>query len=461
MAQFNGPRVTTPPPGPESARLFKRAEDIFLGVSLIGAWPPSHFVSRYRDGWFLEDVDGNRYIDWLAGWASAPLGGNHPELVEAAHTALKEYGTECLSSLTVWHQYELAEKLVEIAPKPLTKVVYDTTGSEVVENAVRIMREAAGPGRPFVITFLGSFHGGNYGTGAMGPHNAHYNHAIEPFMSGWINVPFPTCYRCPYHLEYPSCDIACLGYIEEMILRYKATPDSIAGVAVELIQGENGIQIPPPEWPKRLYDLCQKHGWIFYNDEVQEGMGRCGEWFLIDEYPGVEAELLSLGKGTSGGLIPICYTLGSDRMSEPAGNLYTGGTFAGSPVGCAVGVKLIEVIKRDRVLDNVKELERIAKAKFGAMKEKYEVVGDVRVKGCYQCVEFVEDKDSKEPALDVTREVVYAMERRGVIPIYEPAFNWFRPTPALNMPPELFSLGCDLVEESVAEVSKKYGKGVK
>ena len=104
-------------------------------------------------------------------------------------------------------------------------------------------------------------------------------------------------------------------------------------------------------------------------------------------------------------------------------------------------------MKRDKVLDNVKELERIAKAKFGAMKEKYEVVGDVRVKGCYQCVEFVEDKDSKAPAHDITREVVYAMERRGVIPIYEPAFNWFRPTPALNMPPELFALGCDIVEE--------------
>ncbi len=461
MAQFDGPRVTTPPPGPESARLFKRAKEIMLGIALIGGDPPSHFVSRYRDGWFLEDVDGNRYIDWLSGWAAAPLGGNHPELVEAALVALKEYGTECLSTLSVWHHFELAEKLIEIAPKPLTRVVYDTTGSEVVENAVRIMREAAGPGRPFVITFLGSFHGGNYGTGAMGPHNAHYNHAIEPFMSGWINVPFPTCYRCPYHHDSRSCDIACLDYIEEMILKYKATPDSIAGVAVELIQGENGIQIPPPEWPKRLYDLCQKYGWIFYNDEVQEGMGRCGEWFLIDEYPGVEAELLSLGKGTSGGLIPICYTLGADRMSEAAGHLYTGGTFAGSPVGCAVGIKLIEVMKRDKVLENVKELERIAKSRFGAMKDKYEVVGDVRVKGCYQCLEFVEDKDTKAPAHEITREVVYAMERRGVVPIYEPAYNWFRPTPALNQPPELFALGCDLVEESIAEVSHRYGKGVK
>ena len=462
MGDQTRPNVHTPPPGPRSAALMKRGDDILLGVSLIGGWPPNHFVSRYRDGWFLEDVDGNRYIDWLSGWASAPLGGNHPELVEAAHQALKEYGTECLSAMSVWHHYELAEKLVEIAPKPLTKVVYDTTGSEVVENAVRIMREAAGPGRPFVITFLGSFHGGNYGTGAMGPHNAHYNHGIEPFMSGWINVPFPTCYRCPYHLDYPACDVACLDYIEEMILKYKATPDSIAGVNVELIQGENGIQIPPPEWPRSVSTTSAgSTAGSSTTTRSRRAWAAAASGSSIDEYPGVEAELLSLGKGTSGGLIPICYTLGSDRMSEPAGELYTGGTFAGSPVGCAVGVKLIEVMKRDKVLDNVKEIERVAKAKFGAMKEKYEIVGDVRVKGCYQCVEFVEDKDSKTPAHDLTREIVYAMERRGVVPIYEPAFNWFRPTPALNQPPELFALGCDIVEECIADVSAAHAKGVK
>ena len=460
MGDQTRPHVHTPPPGPRSSALLRRADDILLGVSLIGGWPPNHFVSRYRDGWFIEDVDGNRYLDWINGWASAPLGGNHPELVEAAHQGLKDYGTECLSALRVEHQWLLAEKLHEIAPPPLTKVVYDTTGSEVVENAVRIMREAAGPSRPFVITFLGSFHGGNYGTGAMGPHNAHYNHAIEPFMSGWINVPFPTCYRCPYHLEHPACHLACLDYIEEMILKYKATPESIAGVNVEFIQGENGVQIPPPEWPKALHDLCKKYGWILYNDEVQEGVGRTGTWFAIEHWPGVEAELLSLGKGISGGLMPLACTLGSERMSEPAGELYTGGTFAGNPAACLMAAKLLEIMERDRVLDNVMELEKVAKAKFGAMKDKYEIVGDVRVIGAYMCVEFVEDRDTKEPAHDLTREIVYAMERRGVVPIYEPAFNYFRPTPALNQPPELFALGCDLVEECIAEVSKAHAKGI-
>jgi 4-aminobutyrate aminotransferase-like enzyme len=460
MEDFQKPRVLTELPGPKSAALMKRGETTMLGVSLIGEHPPNHFVSSRRDGWFLEDVDGNRYLDWITGWASSPLGGNHPELVAAAERGLKEYGTECLSALTTRHHYELAEKLHEIAPAPLAKVVYDTTGSEVAENAVRIMREAAGPGRPFVITFMGSFHGGNYGTGAMGPHNAHYNHAIEPFMSGWINVPFPTCYRCPYHLDFPQCDIACLGYIEEMILQYKATPESIAGVAVEFIQGENGVQIPPRQWPKRLYELCRKYDWILYNDEVQEGVGRTGKMFAIEHFPGVEAELLSLGKGISGGLIPLACTLGSDRMSEPAGELYTGGTYAGSPVGCLVALKLLEIMERDNVLDNVVALERVAKQKFGGLVEKYEIVGQVRVLGAYMAVEFVEDKDGKAPAHDLCREVVYAMERKGVVPIYEPAFNWFRPTPALNMPPELFAHGCDLVEEAVLEVSTAYAKGI-
>jgi 4-aminobutyrate aminotransferase/(S)-3-amino-2-methylpropionate transaminase len=118
-------------------------------------------------------------------------------------------------------------------------------------------------------------------------------------------------------------------------------------------------------------------------------------------------------------------------------------------------------MERDQVLDNVAALEKVAKAKFGAMKDKYEIVGDVRVIGAYMCVEFVEDKDTREPAHDLTREIVYAMERKGVVPIYEPAFNYFRPTPALNQPPELFALGCDIVEECVAEVSRAHAKGVK
>jgi len=326
--------------------------------------------------------------------------------------------------------------------------------------AVRIMREAAGPGHPFVITFLGSFHGGNYATRAMGPHNAHCNHAIEPFMSGWINVRFPTCYRCPYHLDSPACDVACFGHVEEVILKYKATPHSIAGVGVEFIQGENGVQIPPPEWPKRLYDLRRKYGWIPYDDEVQEGVGRTGKWFAIEHRSGVEAELLSLGKGLCGGLMPLACTLGSDRTSAPAGEPYTGGTFAATPAACLMAAKLLEVMERDKVLDNVAELEWVANAKFGAMKDKYEIVGDVRVIGAYMCVEFVEDKGSKAPDHDLTREIVYAMERRGVVPTYESASNNFRPTPALNQPPKLFAFGRDIVEECVAEVSKAHAKGV-
>jgi len=159
--------------------------------------------------------------------------------------------------------------------------------------------------------------------------------------------------------------------------------------------------------------------------------------------------------------MPLACTLGSDRMSAPAGELYTGGTFAGNPAACLMATKLLEIMERDKVLDNVAELERVAKTKFGAMKDKYEIVGDVRVIGAYMCVEFVEDKDTKTPAHDLTREIVYAMERRGVVPIYESAFNYFRPTPALNQPPELFALGCDIVEECVAEVSKAHAKGVK
>jgi 4-aminobutyrate aminotransferase / (S)-3-amino-2-methylpropionate transaminase / 5-aminovalerate transaminase len=234
----------------------------------------------------------------------------------------------------------------------------------------------------------------------------------------------------------------------------------LSGVAVEFIQGENGIQIPPREWPRRLAELCRKYDWILYNDEVQEGVGRTGKMFAIEHFPGVEAELLSLGKGIGGGLIPFACTLGSDRMSRPAGSLSTAGTYAGSPVGCLVALKLLEIMERDRVLDNVVALERVAKRKLGVLVDKYEIVGQVRALGACMAVEFVADRDTKAPAHDLCREVVYALERKGVVPIYAPAFNWFRPTPALNMPPELFAHGCDLVEEAVLEVSTAHAKGI-
>jgi 4-aminobutyrate aminotransferase len=460
MGDQTRPQVHTPPPGPRSQALLDRADDILVGVALNDDSPAIHFVSRYRDGWFVEDVDGNRYLDWVDGWASAPLGGNHPELVEAAAQGLREYGTECLSAIRTEHQWALAEKLHELAPAPLTRTLFDTTGSEVAENAVRVMREAAGPSRPFVITFLGSFHGGNYGTGSMGPHTPHYAHRIEPFMSGFINVPFPTCYRCPFRMEYPSCELACLDYVEDQVLRYKAGPETIAGVAVELIQGENGIQIPPPDWPARLDALCRKYGWILYNDEVQEGVGRTGRWFAIEHFDGIQADLLSLAKGLSGGLIPLAATLASDAVAEPAAEIYTGGTFAGNPAACLVATRLFEIMERDRVLDNVVALEEIARTRFGALRDRYQIVGDVRVIGAYMCLEFVEDKVTKAPAHDLTREIAYAMERRGVVPIFDPLLSHIRPTPALNQPPELFSLGCDILEACVDEVSRAHGKGI-
>jgi 4-aminobutyrate aminotransferase-like enzyme len=419
------------------------------------------FVAKYKEGWFIEDVDGNVFLDWNTGWTAAPLGYGNIEVLEAAEQALREYGHECVDFVRPHWNYVLAEKLLEIAPEPLCRVFYDTTGTEVAENSVRIQREAAGPGRPFVITFFGSFHGGNYGTGAMGPHTPHYTRGVEEFVHGWINVPFPTCYRCHYRMKYPACDLACLKYIDEFILRYKTSADRIAGVMVEWIQGENGCAIPPDEWPQRLYQMCKEYDWILNNDEVQEGMGRTGRWFAIEHYPGVQAELLSLGKSLCGGLIPIACCLGSERMSEAAGHQYLGGTYAGSPAGCAAAAKTIEIMQRDRVLDNVVALEKVALEKLGALVDKYEIVGDVRVKGAYMAVEFVEDKETKKPAVSMTREIVRLMCQKGVIPIAEADKCWIRPTPALNMPPELFALGCDIVEECVREVSLKYGKGLR
>jgi 4-aminobutyrate aminotransferase-like enzyme len=182
-AKWRTPQVTVPPPGPKSVSFLEREKKLFSRSWYDGKNVP--FVVRRKKGWILEDVDGNRYIDMATGWASTPLGAAHEEVTQAAVDALWASGIECTDYVTFEHLFPLAEKLVAISPPRLTRVAPDTTGTEAVESAVRLMREASG--RPFVITFYGGFHGGNYGTGTAGPLEPSITRGIKQFVL-WRSV---------------------------------------------------------------------------------------------------------------------------------------------------------------------------------------------------------------------------------------------------------------------------------
>ncbi|NPA07195.1 MAG: aspartate aminotransferase family protein [Chloroflexi bacterium] len=449
---YERPHVPIPPPGPKSRALLEKEKRL-----LYSAWSADKtvpFILKAKRGWLLEDVDGNRYLDMVTGWASTPLGARYEPVLKASVEALWESGgVECVSYITDYRVLALAEKLIAIAPPNMTRVAPDTTGTEAVEASLRLARAATG--RYFIITFHGSFHGGNYTAGTAGPTSPDVGKGLREYVHGFIHVPYPTCYRCPFGQTYPQCGLTCLRYIEDVILRYEVAPEQIAGVLFEPIQGENGVQIPPDEWMQGLYAMAQKYGWVLIDDEVQTGFGRTGKMWAIEHWPDVQVDLMPLAKSLSGGALPIAAVLGTEETMTADDELYLGGTFAWQPAACAGALAGIEALEQERVLENVAELERIAREVMLPWRETYALVGDVRIKGTYIAVEFVRDRERKTPAVDEAAAIHQTAVRKGLVGIYENGLWWIRLLPALNMPPELFRHGLTLLEEAIADVERR------
>lgn len=447
------PEVAVPPPGPNSRRYLEQEARLFYRSWFADKDVP--FIARRKRDWVIEDVDGNRYIDMATGWASTPLGAINTEVTQTAVDALWESGIECTDYVTFEHLFPLAEKLISVSPARLTRVAPDTTGTEAVESAVRMMREASG--RPFVITFYGGFHGGNYGTGAAGPLEAGITRGIKPHVAGYIYAPFPYCYRCPFKMSHPDCDLWCLNHIENTILRYETSADSIAGLLIEPVEGEAGVIIPPDDFFPRLRSLCNKYRWYLCADEVQTGFGRTGKMFCMEHWE-IEADAMPLAKALSGGALPIGAVLGSEELLAEC-ELYLGGTFAWHPAACAAALKSIEVMERDHILDHVAVLEQMALSSLKPMVKRYQIVGDVRIIGLYIALEFVKDKVTQEPAAEYAKEIHTECVHRGLVPVHEHGLWWIRLYPALNMPERTFRRGLDILHEAIDEVSRRHGLG--
>jgi 4-aminobutyrate aminotransferase-like enzyme len=450
QSKWSTPSVDVPPPGPNSRRLLDLETELFYRSWFENKDVP--FIARRKRDWVIEDVDGNRFIDMATGWASTPLGAANSEVTQAAVDALWETGVECTDYITFQHLFPLAEKLVAISPARLARVAPVTTGTEAVETAVRMMREASG--RRFVITFYGGFHGGSYGTGTAGPLEPGITRGINPYTTGYVYAPYPYCYRCPFKMSHPDCNLWCLDYIENTILRYETTAEDIAGLLIEPVEGEAGVIIPPDDYFPRLRSLCDKYGWYLCADEVQTGFGRTGPMFCMQRWQ-VEPDAMPLAKALSGGALPIGAVLGSAELLAEC-ELYLGGTFAWHPAACAAALTGIQIIERDHVLKNVEVLERIALERLEPLVQRYEIVGDVRVIGLYIALEFVKDKLTKEPAAALTREIHAECLRNGLVPIHEHGLWWIRLYPALNMPIGTFRQGIDILCEAIDQVSQRY-----
>lgn len=441
--------VRTALPGPESLKLMARERRV-LAHGSYGDWDERMFVAKGAAGSLIEDVDGNHFIDFGAGWGTNNLGNCHPEIVEVVNATMSQHGVSCwTSSAQTAERIAAAEKLLSVCPKRTDRVVFLTTGTEADEAALRIMRRASG--RPIVLSFYGQYFGLSYSGQASGSLTAEMRSDVMPLVTGYVYAPYPNPYRSPLNSSTGGGPgAATLEYIEEVILTHEVPASQVAGVIVEPVIGEGGIVVPPDDFLPGLRKLCDKYGWYLCIDEVLSGFGRCGKMWAYENWD-VEPDILVVGKGISGGSMPLAAVVARGDITEKA-DAYVASTYSGHPAACAAAVKTIEILHRDRLFDAANTLGALALERLTALKAKYPAIGDVRGKGLWVAVEFVKDRKTRERDVAFASRVNRECLKRGLYAVQD-ANAHLRIQPPLNIPRPLFEQGLDILADAIRVAS--------
>jgi len=396
-------------PGPKSKALAdRRLRAVPRG--LAHATPV--YVAKAEDA-VLEDVDGNRYIDFAGGIGCNNVGHRRPSVLSAIREQLDRFLHTCVQ-VTPYESYvRLAERMNELTPgKFPKKTLFVNSGAEAIENAVKIAR--AHTGRSGIIAFEDAFHGRTMMTLALTSKTHPYKAGFAPFPGDVYRIPYAYCYRCSYSLTYPSCDLFCARHLEDTFKRVVASED-VAAVIAEPVLGEGGFVAPPPDYFRVLIDICHKHGVLFIADEVQTGFGRTGALFASEHY-GIEPDIFVTAKSLGGGLPLAAITGRAEIMDAPQpGGL--GGTFGGNPLSCAAALAVLDAFENENesLSARANELGNRFQRRALDWQRRWPVIGDVRGLGAMQAMELVQSADTRLPAADETKQIVQDCYEHGLI----------------------------------------------
>ena len=390
------------------------------------------------------DIEGKRFIDFAGGIAVLNTGHRHPKVMEAVKGQLERFTHTC-AMVTPYDSFvELAEKLNALVPGPTPKkTAFFTTGAEAVENAVKIARAATG--RPGVVAFSGGFHGRTLLTMGLTGKVVPYKVGFGPFPAEIFHVPFPNAYRGISEAE-------SLKALDNL---FKADVDAsrVAAIIIEPVQGEGGFNIASPSFLQAIRAVCDKHGIVMIVDEIQTGFARTGKMFAV-EHAGIEPDLVTMAKSLAGGF-PLSAVTGKAALMDapiPGG---LGGTYAGSPLATTAALAVINVIEEEKLVERAEKLgERIA-GRFRAMAQRnsLSVIGDVRNLGAMVAMELVTDRETKEPAADLTKALVAKAAEKGLILLSCGTYaNVIRVLVPLTASDALVDEGLDIIERSLEEL---------
>ena len=441
-------QIRTEVPGPKSKALVARREAaIPRGPALV----TPIFTAKAEGAW-IEDVDGNRYLDFAGGIGCLNVGHRAPAVQSAIHGQVDKFLHTCFG-VTPYESYiALAEKLNSLAPiRGAKKTFFVNTGAEGVENAVKIAR--AHTKRPAVICFEDAFHGRTLMGMSLTSKTNPYKAGFGPFAPEIYRIPYANCYHCSYGLTYPSCNMTCARHLEDTFKRVVAA-DQVAAIIAEPILGEGGFIVPPKEFFPVIREICDKYGIAFIADEVQSGAGRTGKFFAIEHY-GVEPDLIVTAKSIGGGMPIAAVTGKAEIMNAPIpGGL--GSTFAGNPLSCVAGLAAIETIEKENLLARATSIGKRFEERASGWQRKFPIVGQVRGLGAMCAMELVANRETREPAGTETKELSRFAYEHGLITITAGTYgNVVRVLVPLVVSDEQFDEGMDVLEAGLAHVSEK------
>src|SRR5881396_2242943 len=404
------PEIKTELPGPNAKKIIA-ADARYVNP----AYPRPEFksVAERAQGVWVEDVDGNIFLDCNAGVAVCSTGHCHPEVVKAIQDQAAQLIHMCGTDYYYRHMPLLAKKLDEIVPVPSpTRTHFANSGTEAVETALKLAMHATG--REKFISFFGSFHGRTLGSLSLTSSKVAQRLGFKRQALDVVHIPYPNEYRNPFRDDECANGGAgqgALNWIENRLFKTTTPPEEVAAIVVEPVQGEGGYVPSPKNFLKGLRRICDEHGILLIADEVQSGMGRTGKMFAC-EYYDVQPDIVCIAKGIGSGLpIGVCVARADLMDWKPGAHA---STFGGNPVCIAAALKTIELLERELVANSA-EVGAYLKSGLEKLKDKHNCIGDVRGPGLMLGVEFVTDRSSKQPDPELRDRVEMASFERGLI----------------------------------------------
>ena len=443
--ELQRPSIKTELPGPKSREIIE-ADAQYVTPSYPR--PDYKLVADHANGVWITDPDGNVFLDCNAGVAVCSTGYCHPEIVKAVTEQVNSLIHLCGTDFFYRHMPELGKKLNEIVPiDGPTKTHFANSGAEAIETALKLAMYHTR--RQKFISFFGSFHGRTLGALSLTSSRKAQRLGFMRQALDVVHVPYPNTFRhfaneMPTDAETISRDV--INWIENRLFKTTTPPEEVAGIVLEVVQGEGGYVPAPKQFVKELRRICDENGIMLIVDEVQSGMGRTGKMFALDHHDGVMADIVCMAKGLGSGFPIGACTARADVMDWHKGAHAS--TFGGNPVALTAALKTIELLEGG-LIENSKNVGGYLEAGLRKLMDKYECIGDVRGFGMMLGVEFVTDKETLTPAPELRDKIEYACYERGLV-ILGCGPNSIRWSPPLILAKEHVDVALEIFDEVIA-----------